>query len=148
MNDRYKLCVLLQCIFLNDVYHIRKMSFWHYQERERESFDIYMYSHYLVKSMILIFSPYSFFHSQLGTGRRSTWNRRLHRFLSKTSIQRWWWRWGYLLGIHSQHLYSVQEKYKYSRILSYSKSRIPLNFNFFPPKNPFHPARVSFLLSK
>lgn len=133
MNDRYKLCVLLQCIFLNDVYHIRKMSFWHYQERERESFDIYMYSQYLVKSLILIFLL-SFFHSQLGTGRRSTWNWRLHRFLSKTSIQRWWWRWGYLLGIHTECVYFVEEKWRYSRILSYS-SRFPLNLNFFPKKS-------------
>lgn len=56
----------------------------------------------------------SFFHSQLGTGRRSTWNRRLHRFLSKTAIQRGWWRWGYFLGIHSEHFYFVEGKYRYT----------------------------------
>lgn len=92
----------------------------------------------------------SFFHSQLGTGRRSTWNRQLHHFLSKTAIQRGWWRWGYFLGIHSEHFYFVEGKYRYSRILSYSMSRIPLNLNIPTPlKIHFiQQGFLNFLLSK
>lgn len=108
----YKHCFLLQGIFwIKQVVFIilKKKCHSDIRERERERKALIKLPRLACAWSLILMFLCSFFHSQLGTGRRSSWNRRLHHFLSKTAIQRGWWRWGYFLGIHSEHFYFVDE---------------------------------------